>query len=74
MTDREEAGAGLEALFPGWPIWRSSAGRGRPLAPAPSPRRDDLGVGHVMTMDSSGAQALRAQLERQARLDRAAQP
>jgi hypothetical protein len=74
MTDREELAAGLEAHFPGWHVWRSSAGRWWATRTGTVLRRDDLGVGRVMTMDADDVQALRAQLERQTRLDGAAQP
>jgi hypothetical protein len=74
MTDREELVTGLEARFPGWHVWRSSAGRWWATRTGIVLRRDDLGVGRVMTMDADDVQALGAQLERQTRLDRAAQP
>jgi hypothetical protein len=73
MTDREELAARLEAHFPGWHVWRSSAGRWWATRTGTVLRRDDLGVGRVMTMDADDVQALRAQLERQTRLDSAAQ-
>jgi hypothetical protein len=74
MADWEEVLTGLEAGFPGWHVWRSSAGRWWATRTGTVLRRDDLGVGRVMTTDADDALALRAQLERQTRLDRAAQP
>jgi hypothetical protein len=74
MTGWEELVAGLEARFPGWHVWRSSAGRWWATRTGTVLRRDDLGVGRVMTMDADDVRALRAQLEQQSHLDRAARP
>ena len=62
--------AQLEAEFPGWHIWRSSAGRWWATRTGIVPHREDLGTGRVMTADADDASALRDQLAVQASLDR----
>jgi hypothetical protein len=73
MSGWEEIVAEMETQFPGWHIWRSSAGRWWATRTGTVLGRDDIGAGRVMTMDADDPQTLRAQLERQVRLDRAAQ-
>ncbi len=73
MPGWEETVAEMETRFPGWHIWRSSAGRWWATRTGTVLSREDLGAGRVMTMDADEPQALRAQLERQSRLDRAVQ-
>jgi hypothetical protein len=69
MTGWDERIAQLEAEFPGWHIWRSSAGRWWATRTGSVLRRDDLGTGRVMTLDADDEPELRAQLESQASLD-----
>lgn len=73
MSGWEEIVAEMEERFSGWHVWRSSAGRWWATRTGTVLDRDDIGAGRVMTMDADDPQALRAQLERQSRLDRAAQ-
>jgi hypothetical protein len=73
MSGWEEIVAEMEEQFPGWHVWRSSAGRWWATRTGTVLDRDDIGAGRVMTMDADDPQALRAQLERQSRLDRTAQ-
>jgi hypothetical protein len=70
MTGWDERVAQLEAEFPGWHIWRSSAGRWWATRTGPVLHRDDLGTTRVMTVDADDATALRDQLTVQASLDR----
>ena len=70
MAEWDERIAQLEAEFPGWHIWRSSAGRWWATRTGTVPRREDLGTGRVMTLDADDASALRGQLTGQASLDR----
>ena len=70
---RREAVTELEAQFPGWHIWPSSAGRWWATRTGPVAGRDSFGAGRVMTVDPDDMETLRAQLDRQSRLDQAAQ-
>ena len=70
MAGWDERIAQLEAEFPGWHIWRSSAGRWWATRTGTVPRREDLGTARVMTVDADDASALRDQLGVQASLDR----
>ena len=70
MAGWDERIAQLEAEFPGWHIWRSSAGRWWATRTGTVLRREDLGTGRVMTVDADDASALRDQLTAQASLDR----
>jgi hypothetical protein len=70
MTGWDERIAQLEAEFPGWHIWRSSAGRWWATRTGAVLRRENLGTGRVMTADADDASALRDQLTVQASLDR----
>jgi hypothetical protein len=70
MTGWDERVAQLEAEFPGWHIWRSSAGRWWATRTGTVLRREDLGATRVMTVDADDVIALRDQLSVQASLDR----
>jgi len=70
MAGWDEQVAELEAEFPGWHVWRSSAGRWWATRTGTVLRREELGTGHVMTVDADDMNALRNQLLSQARLDR----
>jgi hypothetical protein len=70
MTGWDERIAELEADFPGWHIWRSNAGRWWATRTGTVLRRDDLGIGRVMTVDADDAVGLREQLSKQLRVDR----
>jgi hypothetical protein len=70
MAGWDERIAQLEAEFPGWHIWRSSAGRWWATRTGTVPRREDLGTGRVMTADADDESALRDQLAVQMSLDR----
>lgn len=70
MTGWDERIAQLEAEFPGWHIWRSSAGRWWATRTGLVLRRDELGAGRVMTVDADDEAGLREQLATQANLDR----
>jgi len=61
--------AELEAEFPGWHVWRSSAGRWWATRTGAVLRREELGTGRVMTVDADDMNALRDQLLSQAKLD-----
>jgi hypothetical protein len=74
MSGWKEVAADIEARFPGWHVWRSSADRWWATRTGAILHRDELGAGRVMTVDADDPQALRAQLERQSLLDRAVQP
>jgi hypothetical protein len=69
MSGWDERVVGLEAEFPGWHIWRSSAGRWWATRTGSVPRRDALGTGRVMTLDADDDASLRAQLATQASMD-----
>jgi len=69
MTGWDVRLAELEAEFPGWHVWRSSAGRWWATRTGSVLRRDELGAGRVMTVDADDVRALRDQLLLQARLD-----
>jgi hypothetical protein len=69
MAGWDERIAQLEAEFPGWHIWRSSAGRWWATRTGPVLRRENLGTGRVMTVDADDPGALRDQLTVQASLD-----
>jgi hypothetical protein len=69
MAGWDEQVAELEAEFPGWHVWRSSAGRWWATRTGAVLRREDLGTGRVMTVDADDMSALRHQLLGQARLD-----
>jgi hypothetical protein len=73
MAGGDETAADLEAKFPGWHVWPSSAGRWWATRTGPVTGRDSFGVGQVMTVDADDMETLRAQLDRQSRLDQAAQ-
>jgi hypothetical protein len=66
------AAAELEAQFPGWHVWPSSAGRWWATRTGIVLDRTALGEGRVMTVDADDTEALRTRLASQARLDRAA--
>ena len=70
MTGWDERVAQFEAEFPGWHIWRSSAGRWWATRTGTVPRREDLGTGRVMTADADDETELRDQLAVQMSLDR----
>jgi hypothetical protein len=70
MTGWDERIAQLEAEFPGWHIWRSSAGRWWATRTGTVLRREDLGTARVMTVDADDASALHDQLTGQASFDR----
>jgi hypothetical protein len=69
MTGWDERIAQLEAEFPGWHIWRSSAGRWWATRTGLVLRREDLGTGRVMTLDADDEPDLRSQLTAQAGFD-----
>ena len=69
----QDAVGHLEAQFRGWHIWPSSAGRWWATRTGPVTGRDSFGAGRVMTVDADDMETLRAQLDRQSRLDQAAQ-
>jgi hypothetical protein len=69
MSGWNERVAELEAEFPGWHIWRSSAGRWWATRTGSVLRRDALGTGRVMTVDADDDASLRAQLATQASMD-----
>jgi hypothetical protein len=73
MSGWKEVAADIEARFPGWHVWRSSADRWWATRTGTILHSDDLGAGRVMTIDADDPQALRAQLERQSLLDRTVQ-
>ena len=70
MAGWDEQLAELEAEFPGWHVWRSSAGRWWATRTGSVLRREDLGTGRVMTVDADDVSSLRNQLLTQVRLDR----
>ena len=72
MAGGNQAAAELEAQFPGWHVWPSSAGRWWATRTGTVLDRDALGAGRVMTIDADDTGSLRDQLERQSRLDQAA--
>jgi hypothetical protein len=72
MAGGDETAAELEARFPGWHVWLSSAGRWWATRTGPVTGRDSFGAGRAMTVDADDMEALRAQLARQSRLDQAA--
>jgi hypothetical protein len=69
MTGWDERVTQLEADFPGWHIWRSNAGRWWATRTGSVLRREDLGTGRVMTLDSDDDRGLRDQLAAQSTLD-----
>ncbi len=69
MAGWDEQVADLEAEFPGWHVWRSSAGRWWATRTGAVLRREDLGTGRVMTVDADDRNTLRGQLLAQSRLD-----
>ena len=70
MAGWDERIAQLEAEFPGWHIWRSSAGRWWATRTGAVLRRENLATGRVMTVDADDVSALRGQLTVQASFDR----
>jgi hypothetical protein len=70
MTGWDERVAELEAEFPGWHIWRSSAGRWWATRTGFVLRQENLGTGRVMTLDADDEPDLRGELTAQADLDR----
>jgi len=70
MTGWNERSAQLAAEFPGWRIWRSSAGRWWATRTGSVLQREALGTGRVMTVDADDEQSMRQELAAQARLDR----
>jgi hypothetical protein len=70
MAEWDERTAQVEADFPGWHIWHSNAGRWWATRTGFVLRREDLGIGRVMTVDADDEASLRRQLTVQARLDR----
>jgi hypothetical protein len=69
MTGWDKRVTELDAEFPGWHIWRSSAGRWWATRTGSVLRREDLGTGRVMTVDADSDTELREQLATQADLD-----
>ena len=69
MTGWDERISQLEAEFPGWHIWRSSAGRWWATRTGSVLRREDLGTGRVMTVDADDEKDLGEQLVKQSSLD-----
>jgi hypothetical protein len=69
MTGWDERITQLEAENPGWHIWRSNAGRWWATRTGSVLRREDLGTGRVMTLDSDDERGIRDQLAAQATLD-----
>ncbi len=69
MTGWDERIAQLEAEFPGWHIWRSSAGRWWATRTGLVVRQENLGTGRVMTLDADDEADLRRQLTAQDGLD-----
>ena len=69
MSGWDERVTELEAEFPGWHIWRSSAGRWWATRTGFVLRRDSLGTGRVMTLDADDDASLRNQLATQACMD-----
>jgi hypothetical protein len=74
MTGWDERITQLEAAFPGWHIWRSSAGRWWATRTGFVLRREDLGTGRVMTLDADDERALCDQLAAQNTLDSELEP
>jgi len=74
MTGWDERIAQLETEFPGWHIWRSSAGRWWATRTGSVLRREDLGTGRVMTLDADDERGLCDQLATQATLDSELEP
>jgi len=72
MAGGNQAAAELEAQFPGWHVWPSSAGRWWATRTGTVLDRDALGEGRVMTIDADDPGTLHEQLTRQSRLDQAA--
>ncbi len=70
MTGWGERVSQLETEFPGWHIWRSSAGRWWATRTGLVLRREDLGAGRFMTVDADDENDLRDQLATQSGLDR----
>jgi hypothetical protein len=71
MVGWEEQVTELEGTFPGWHVWRSSAGRWWATRTGTVLRREDLGAGRVMTVDADDLESLRSELANQSKLDRA---
>ena len=69
MTGWDERVTQLESEFPGWHIWRSSAGRWWATRTGSVLRREDLSTGRVMTLDADDERGLRDQLANQVTLD-----
>jgi hypothetical protein len=69
-SGEDTAASGEDDLFPGWHIWRSSAGRWWATRTGTVVRRENLGTGRVMTLDADDEISLREQLAAQTRLDR----
>lgn len=69
MTGWDEQIGVLEAEFPGWHVWRSSAGRWWATRTGSVLHREDLGTGRVMTVDADDEAELKEQLATQATLD-----
>ena len=57
MTGWGERVSQLETEFPGWHIWRSSAGRWWATRTGLVLRREDLGTGRFMTVDADNENA-----------------
>ena len=74
MTGWDERIAQLETEFPGWHIWRSSAGRWWATRTGSVLRREALGTGRVMTLDADDERGLCDQLATQATLDSELEP
>jgi hypothetical protein len=68
--DKRPEASGEDTAFPGWHIWRSSAGRWWATRTGTVVRRENLGTGRVMTLDADDEISLREQLAAQTRLDR----
>ena len=70
MAGWDERIAQLEAEFPGWHIWRSSAGRWWATRTGTVPRREDMGTGRVMTAGCGRREHTHNEFAVQASLDR----
>jgi hypothetical protein len=69
MTGWDERIARIEAEFPGWHVWLSSAGRWWATRTGSVLRRENLGTGRFMTLDADDERDLCDQLATQTTLD-----
>lgn len=70
MSGWDEHITKLQAQFPGWHIWRSSAGRWWATRTGAVLGRADLATGRVMTVDADDEGMLCEQLHGQLTIDR----